>query len=492
MPRHSNWIHCRKNRRGLANGSETNACESNSRNQYSAISTSGENVAVSYDLDGNMAQDGVWTYSYDAAGRLATVESNGIAVAAFAYDARGRRVKKEAFDGTHLYFYDGWLLIYEHIVRPDNTTNEIDYVWGKDISGTRGGAAGIGGLLYLAVSDSSTPNSPTRQLYVPFYDNNGNITRYLDSSGNTVAQYTYDAFGNTISQSGPFADFFRHRFSTKYFDAESGLYYYGYRYYNPALMRWLNRDPIEEESGLNLYAMCGNNPISMADYMGLKWKITRDGKTFATAIPCNNEDTFVTLAADVALDFSDYTKWAHTADVVPVKGKAYLIPNTKIYHKGARRFYENLSYNVIGGWDADNEKQMDSDRKKGFCVVLKQSINNIDVMDALKHDGLYEYTFTGHGPGGGSIATEDFETYFAPERFSLYGIHKLTLQGCDTANDVVINGNVKTVGWASNVAIAGTFVGYKGKVNSFNASRNKVTRSGTNSAFMIPTNGEKK
>ena len=42
-----------------------------------------------------------------------------------------------------------------------------------------------------------------------------------DANGNVVAAYTYNAFGRTISQSGPLADVFRHRFSTKYFDVET-------------------------------------------------------------------------------------------------------------------------------------------------------------------------------------------------------------------------------------------------------------------------------
>ena len=63
--------------------------------------------------------------------------------------------------------------------------------------------------------------------YFPTYDNNGNVTKYIDESGNVVAAYEYDDFGRTISQSGPLADFFRHRFSTKYYDPETGLYYYG-------------------------------------------------------------------------------------------------------------------------------------------------------------------------------------------------------------------------------------------------------------------------
>ena len=100
------------------------------------------------------------------------------------------------------------------------------------------------------------------------YDNIGNVTRYLDENGNTVAQYTYDAFGNTIAKSGPLADFFRHRFSSKYFDAESNLYYYGYRFYHPVLMRWLNRDPIEEDGGMNLYSFCLNIPLCRIDILG--------------------------------------------------------------------------------------------------------------------------------------------------------------------------------------------------------------------------------
>ena len=97
--------------------------------------------------------------------------------------------------------------------------------------------------------------------------------KYIDESGNIVAAYEYGDFGRLISQSGSMADFFRHRFSTKYFDSETGLYYYGYRFYSPALMRWLNRDPIEEDGGLNPYGFCGNNAVSLYDMMGLSCKL---------------------------------------------------------------------------------------------------------------------------------------------------------------------------------------------------------------------------
>ena len=117
----------------------------------------------------------------------------------------------------------------EHYTQLADIENEVRH--GRSLSGSLQGAGGVGGLLYLAVSNSQL------QLHVPCYDNNGNITRYLDANGNTVAQYTYNAFGATLSQSGAMCDVFRHRFSTKYYDAETGLYYYGYRFYSPLLMR---------------------------------------------------------------------------------------------------------------------------------------------------------------------------------------------------------------------------------------------------------------
>ncbi len=119
------------------------------------------------------------------------------------------------------------------------------------------------------IIDRSINATDTVLSYMHFYDNNGNITRYCAAQGNVVASYTYDAFGNTIAQSGPMADAFAHRFSTRYFDSETGLYYYGYRYYSPPLMRWLNCDPIEEEGGVNLYAFASNSPSYETDAFGL-------------------------------------------------------------------------------------------------------------------------------------------------------------------------------------------------------------------------------
>ncbi len=51
--------------------------------------------------------------------------------------------------------------------------------------------------------------------------------------------------------------------------AEFGISYYGFRYYNPDIGRWVNRDPIEEEGGLNVYGFVGNDPINSLDMLGM-------------------------------------------------------------------------------------------------------------------------------------------------------------------------------------------------------------------------------
>jgi RHS repeat-associated protein len=59
------------------------------------------------------------------------------------------------------------------------------------------------------------------------------------------------------------------RFSTKFQDDETGLLYYGYRYYDPMTGRWKSRDPIQEEGGLNIYGFVENKVISAYDYLGM-------------------------------------------------------------------------------------------------------------------------------------------------------------------------------------------------------------------------------
>ena len=95
-------------------------------------------------------------------------------------------------------------------------------------------------------------------------------------SGNTtqrfhaIARYERDPFGTLLSATGPAASVCPFGFQTKYYDQETGLVYYGHRWYEPPIGRWLSRDPIEEEGGNNLSVFCANNPVNRRDPLGLQ------------------------------------------------------------------------------------------------------------------------------------------------------------------------------------------------------------------------------
>ncbi len=234
----------------------------NSLNQYTNISNSAI-LEPAYDLDGNMVEHGAWSYRYDAENHLITAYSNATLVVSNAYDHQSRRVLKITPDATHTFIYDGWNLIQETVSTTSSTiTNH--YIWGKDLSGSLQGAGGVGGL--LAVIQSGTGGSPV--VFFPFYDNNGNITAYDDETGTIVAEYTYDAFGMSIAQTGTMVNAFKFRFSTKYYDSEIGTYYFGKRFFKPEYKRWLNRDPLQEKGGYNQYAYVENQPLVYIDIIG--------------------------------------------------------------------------------------------------------------------------------------------------------------------------------------------------------------------------------
>ena len=226
------------NRTSATEAGATTAYAANEVNQYTAVGSE----EPEYDEDGNLVDDGTRSYEWEAAGRLYTV-SDGSVRLENVYDWRGRRVGRGTDRNTghgyryaeeRAFVYDDWNLVHEYRYDWDeDAETELEYFWGPDLSGTLQGAGGVGGLVAVSIDGD---------FYFPGYDNNGNVIGYWNEDGDIVAEYAYDAFGNTIYEDGDMADFFPHRFSTKYYDAEADLYYYGYRYYSPSLGRWISRD----------------------------------------------------------------------------------------------------------------------------------------------------------------------------------------------------------------------------------------------------------
>jgi RHS repeat-associated protein len=227
----------------------------------------------SYDADGNLTNDGRWSYTWDAENRLIQMTANTSVGPQFqlnfAYDSQGRRIQKTvATNGvaysTNDFVYDGW-----NLVATFNSAFSLQpsalYMWGLDLSGSLQDAGGVGGLLSMTVN--SGKNAGT---YFYSYDGNGNVTALVNTADGSVAgQWDYDPFGNALRAIGPMAGGNPFLFSTKYYDSEVGLYYYGCRYYDSSTGRWPNRDPIQDLGGLNLYGFLHNRAIDNIDYDGL-------------------------------------------------------------------------------------------------------------------------------------------------------------------------------------------------------------------------------
>jgi RHS repeat-associated protein len=237
-----------------------------------------------YDRDGNLLRDGTWAYTWDAENRLIKMENHPWLLGCthyrlqFKYDYQGRRISKtvetkqptETLYGAAVetrYLYDGWNLIAE--LQPSGGANPPSllrsYAWGLDIAGSFTASGGVGAL--LQITDHSDGQS-----YFPGYDGNGNVSVLVRASdGFRAAAYEYGPFGELLRAEGLYAAKNPFRFSTKFTDSESGLVYYGFRYYDARNGRFINRDPIEERGGLNLYGFCGNDGVNRYDVLGMSW-----------------------------------------------------------------------------------------------------------------------------------------------------------------------------------------------------------------------------
>ncbi len=353
------------NRQQTVENGLTNHYTANALNQYTAIAP--DTPALAYDPDGNMTRNGDWTYIWDAENRLVEARpattNLGSSLVQYMYDAQSRRIARREFvwsdylgDTTwhyvqgRAYLYDGWNLLQErkpaltprtpHLYIPQTNLFltgvsgpvAAAYLWGLDLSQTLQGAGGIGGLLQ---SRSSATNAFT------FCDANGNITDLVDTNGAVVAHYEYDPYGNTIAQSGDQADANPFRFSTKYWDGETGFYYYGYRFYSPQLGRWLSKDPLIENAyeryirlfspevanfmlrllltgsdESNTYSAFGNDAVGAVDHLG--WASRRGGgggpwhPPDGVHMKCDKGDTCAEIEAKMTLlakAISSHTGW---------------------------------------------------------------------------------------------------------------------------------------------------------------------------------------
>ena len=164
--------------------------------------------AIAHDLDGNLTGDGRWEFGWDGENRLVDIRTRAQAYTngvprqrvRFDYDASGRVLERREFrweagawtnNLTTRYLYDGWQCIAEF---NGSGATRRTHVWGLDLSESRRGAGGLGGLLWL--------NTATNGTHVAAYDGNGSVLGLIGTTGQVTARYEYGPFGELLRMSG--------------------------------------------------------------------------------------------------------------------------------------------------------------------------------------------------------------------------------------------------------------------------------------------------
>ena len=178
--------------------------------------------------------------------------------ATYQYDALTRRVvTADAAETRHFYFNNQWRAVEERV----SGAVKAQYVWNPadrwDLIRRRRSVAGTLDETRFVLRDYLDPAA------------------IINPGGVVTERYRYDAFGPATVLAPDFSvraasecgwNFLYH---AEFIDALTGLYNYGFRFYHPNLGRWISRDPIGEDGGLNLFGFVGNCPVEMIDELGL-------------------------------------------------------------------------------------------------------------------------------------------------------------------------------------------------------------------------------
>lgn len=283
-----------------------------SDNDWHDLLTSYDGKSIEYDAIGNpisyLGNDLQWQ------GRQLTSFSNTETNCKYTYDASGLRTTKTVNGEKTYYQYNGGKVLYQE------TGNKKLYFW-YDC---------FGNLCELYYN-----NGTTVAAYLVTCNSRGDVEGLYNTSGNLVAKYTYDTWGNTISivdgsgneitSEDNIAIINPIRYRNYYFDSETGLYYLQSRYYNPTIGRFLNADVYCDTSdsviGTNMFVYCLNNPVVCFD---------SDGKQTAT-----ETISVVITEIFVCLDLQEVNKKMHGKKAKLTFGnlEEYKKEKTKLYRE---------------------------------------------------------------------------------------------------------------------------------------------------------------
>lgn len=244
----------------IGSGHQPGNWQYNSQAQLSQWGDGAQQTKLTYTANGNTATETAITnalsYVYNAVDRLTAVKSNDVEVAHYQYDPLGRRISKTVAGITIWYLYSDQGLIAE---LDQQGTIIVAYGWQPDSDwGTQ--------PLWQA-KPTAGGSLQTAQYHYLHTDHLGTPQLAINASGQSTWKGLYEAFGQVI----PALDnqiTMNLRFPGQYFDRETGTHYNYFRDYDPAIGRYVQKDPIGLTGGDNFYSYGNSNPLSYYDPNG--------------------------------------------------------------------------------------------------------------------------------------------------------------------------------------------------------------------------------
>jgi len=262
----------------------------NDANHVHAVTSDGTNT-YTYDANGNMLAGAGRAFTWNYSNKPSTIVKDGTTVN-FDYGPGGERVKKAWGDNYKIYVGKGY--------EKDQAGNQVVYI---RAGGSRIKKAGGNVTFFLS-------------------DHLGGMNVIVDGNGSVVSRQYYQPYGSDDTTGSSGSDVDAHKFTDQEQDAETGLYYYNARYYDPALGRFVSADPLV---GLNRYAYCANNPVNAIDPSGyvvfeianalIGWGTTLWSAvdTVAAWDPYEAESVIVDVCVGLACPY--YSAWAAPAKI---------------------------------------------------------------------------------------------------------------------------------------------------------------------------------
>ena len=408
----------------------------NSLNQYTNDSNTG---TMGYDPKGNLTSAAGWIYTYDAQNRLTRMETGGTVIVQ-TYDPLNRVITRAVNGAITQNVWEGWNLIEEH--RPDWSIQRC-YLQGANQNEM---VAAFDGGVY------------TNHWF--WQDGRGNTSHITGDNAYLLERYTYD-----LSGAPKFYDEWgNERFGGSVYDTrflfggsqylpDTGLYDMRNRFYDIALNRFLQTDPVGfAGDALNLYRYCHNDPVDRNDPMGLDYNIDHDGNDYIFSLGIH----YYPENSAVNWDRSQEATFNHAIET-GVKG-SFILSDGRTVNVSTRVFHSRM--NIVGIYEGHGASK--TARSEGFWyrkglpggtaefMALHEALHLLGVGDHYKRingkiipDHNYEHDVMGGVDGG--VSGADISEIIKSNGKGAAG----KLQGCPLYRHSISNGS-SDIRWARN------------------------------------------